>query len=141
MNKPITKNTLLAYLCLLVSVSPSQAVVSSQNPNSYHINASELKKILDDGMAELGFKQYLDSDIQGHIITSFLYPSDPNFNFERFYQKLNDRGFIIYPGKLSKADAFRIGNIGQIFPGDVKDLITAIREVLEEEKVNVGVEQ
>jgi 2-aminoethylphosphonate-pyruvate transaminase len=99
------------------------------------------KQILDEGMAELGFKQYLDAGIQGHIITSFLYPSDPNFNFERFYQKLNDRGFIIYPGKLSKADAFRIGNIGQIFPDDVKNLITAIREVLEEEKVNVAVEQ
>lgn len=99
------------------------------------------KKILDEGMAELGFKQYLDADIQGHIITSFLYPSDPNFNFDRFYQKLNDRGFIIYPGKLSKADAFRIGNIGQIFPEDVKNLVSAIREVLEEEKVNVGVAQ
>jgi 2-aminoethylphosphonate-pyruvate transaminase len=88
-------------------------------------------------MAQLGFKQYLVPEIQGHIITSFLYPADPNFNFDRFYQKLNDRGFIIYPGKLSKADAFRIGNIGQIFPEDVANLITAIREVLEEEKVNV----
>ncbi|MGC4036742.1 MAG: 2-aminoethylphosphonate--pyruvate transaminase [Chitinophagaceae bacterium] len=99
------------------------------------------KKILDNGMADLGFKQYLETGIQGHIITSFLYPADPSFNFERFYQKLNDRGFIIYPGKLSKADAFRIGNIGQIFPDDVKNLIVAIREVLEEEKVNVAVEQ
>jgi 2-aminoethylphosphonate-pyruvate transaminase len=88
-------------------------------------------------MAVLGFKQYLLPEIQGHIITSFLYPADSNFNFDRFYQKLNDRGFIIYPGKLSKADAFRIGNIGQIFPEDVANLITAIREVLEEEKVNV----
>lgn len=96
------------------------------------------KKILDKGMADLGFKQYLNADIQGHIITSFLYPADPGFNFERFYQKLNDRGFIIYPGKLSKADAFRIGNIGQIFPEDVKNLIAAIREVLEEEKINVA---
>ena len=95
------------------------------------------KKILDEGMADMGFKQYLVPEIQGHIITSFLYPGDPNFNFDRFYQKLNDRGFIIYPGKLSKADAFRIGNIGQIFPEDVRNLITAIREVLEEEKVNV----
>jgi len=95
------------------------------------------KKILDEGMADMGFKQYLTPEIQGHIITSFLYPADPNFNFDRFYQKLNDRGFIIYPGKLSKADAFRIGNIGQIFPDDVRNLIVAIREVLEEEKVNV----
>ena len=97
------------------------------------------KKILDAGMADLGFKQYLDPGIQGHIITSFLYPADPDFNFERFYEKLNDRGFIIYPGKLSKADAFRIGNIGQIFPEDVKNLVQAIKEVLEEENITVAI--
>ena len=93
------------------------------------------KKNLDEGMAALGFKQYLVPEIQGHIITSFLYPTDRNFNFEEFYQKLNSRGFIIYPGKLSKADAFRIGNIGQIFPEDVLNLVKAVKEVLEEEKV------
>lgn len=97
----------------------------------------ENKKILDAGMSELGFKQYLSPEIQGHIITSFLYPKDPNFNFERFYKKLNDRGFVIYPGKLSQADAFRIGNIGQIFPDDVRALIKAIKEVLVEDKIQV----
>ena len=97
----------------------------------------ENKKVLDTGMAKLGFKQYLKPEIQGHIITSFLYPKDPNFNFERFYKKLNDRGFIIYPGKLSKADAFRIGNIGQIFPDDVRALVDAIKEVLEDEKIRM----
>ncbi len=95
------------------------------------------KQILDEGMAELGFKQYLSPDIQGHIITSFLYPENPAFNFERFYQKLNQRGFVIYPGKLSKTDAFRIGNIGQIFPVDVKGLLAAIKEVLQEEGVEI----
>jgi len=95
------------------------------------------KKILDEGMASLGFHQYLRPGIQGHIITSFLYPDDPNFNFEKFYKKLNDRGFVIYPGKLSKADAFRIGNIGQLFPDDVKALIKAVKEVLAEDKILV----
>ncbi len=93
------------------------------------------KKILDAGMGELGFKQYLRPEIQGHIITSFLYPDDPNFNFDIFYKKLNERGFVIYPGKLGKTDAFRIGNIGQIFPDDVKALIAAVKAVLEEENV------
>ena len=97
------------------------------------------KAILDKGMTELGFRQYLRPEIQGHIITSFLYPDDPNFNFERFYQKLNNRGFVIYPGKLGKTDAFRIGNIGQIFPDDVKALITAVKEVLEEESIAIAV--
>ena len=89
-------------------------------------------------MARLGFKQYLRPEIQGHIITSFLYPKDPSFHFETFYNQLNSRGFVIYPGKLSKTDAFRIGNIGQIFPEDVKALIAAVKEVLEEEKVIIG---
>ncbi|MGK2864276.1 MAG: 2-aminoethylphosphonate--pyruvate transaminase [Chitinophagaceae bacterium] len=95
----------------------------------------ENKKTLDTGMAELGFKQYLQPNIQGHIITSFLYPEDAHFNFERFYKKLNERGFVIYPGKLGKTDAFRIGNIGQIFPDDVKELVAAVKEVLHEENV------
>ena len=93
------------------------------------------KKMLDKGMKELGFKEYISPDIQGHIITSFLYPEDSHFNFETFYEKLNQRGFVIYPGKLSKASAFRIGNIGHIFPEDVEQLVMAISEVLEEEEV------
>lgn len=87
------------------------------------------KKVLDEGMAALGYIQYLHPEIQGHIITSFLYPADPAFNFADFYNQLNDRGFVIYPGKLSKTDAFRIGNIGQIFPDDVKALLEAIKEL------------
>jgi 2-aminoethylphosphonate-pyruvate transaminase len=95
------------------------------------------KSVLDNGMAALGFKQYLKPEIQGHIITSFLYPEHPGFKFEEFYRKLSDRNFVIYPGKLSKANAFRIGNIGQIFPEDVAALVSAIGEILEEEKISI----
>jgi 2-aminoethylphosphonate-pyruvate transaminase len=98
----------------------------------------ENKKILDEGMTRLGFKQYLKTEIQGHIISSFVYPRDKNFDFERFYQKLNDRGFIIYPGKLTRENAFRIGNIGQIFPQDVKALVQGVEEVLSEENVKAA---
>lgn len=93
------------------------------------------KQILDEGMLALGFQFYLKHDIQGHIITSFLYPTDSKFNFERFYNKLSDKGFVIYPGKLSKTDAFRIGNIGQIFPDDVRALLKAVEEILSEEGI------
>lgn len=98
----------------------------------------ENKAVLDQGMSALGFKQYLRQEIQGHIISSFLYPEDPAFNFERFYEQLNDRGFIIYPGKLGKANAFRIGNIGQIFPDDVRALVVAVEEVMKAEKVSTA---
>lgn len=93
------------------------------------------KALLDEGMTRLGFKAYLEPEIQGHIITSFLYPDTPQFNFEKFYQKLSERGFVIYPGKLSKANAFRIGNIGQIFPEDITALVKAVETVMREENI------
>ena len=82
------------------------------------------------GMTALGFVPFLPPDRQGPIITSFYYPGHPAFAFEAFYSRLNDRGYVIYPGKLSHADCFRIGSIGRIFPSDVDDLLAAIRAVL-----------
>jgi len=84
------------------------------------------------GMRELGFKEYLEPEDQGYIITSFLYPGDPNFSFEKFYESLNQKDYVIYPGKVSDADCFRIGNIGRIFEADVKALIAAIAETITE---------
>jgi 2-aminoethylphosphonate-pyruvate transaminase len=89
------------------------------------------------GMRALGFREYLRPDQQGYIITSFLYPDDPNWSFEKFYTLLNDRGYVIYPGKVSNADCFRIGNIGRIFKNDVQDLLAAIRAVIEEMNLNL----
>ena len=84
------------------------------------------------GMRDMGFTEYLRPELQGYIITTFLYPSDPNFAFEDFYQRLNDKGYVIYPGKVTDADCFRIGNIGRIFESDVRDLLRAIRETIDE---------
>lgn len=84
------------------------------------------------GMREMGFKEYLRPEDQGYIITSFLYPQVPNFSFEQFYERLNEKGYVIYPGKVSNADCFRIGNIGRIFESDIRDLLAAIRETIAE---------
>jgi len=83
-------------------------------------------------MKELGFELYLPANIRSYIITSFLYPHHPDFSFEKFYTGLNDKGFVIYPGKLSKVDCFRIGNIGQLYPHDIQNLVDAIESVLHE---------
>lgn len=82
------------------------------------------------GMQQLGFVEYVPRSLQAHIITSFRFPNDPRFDFEDFYRRLSDRGFVIYPGKVSDADCFRIGTIGRVFPSDVLALLTVIREVL-----------
>lgn len=87
------------------------------------------------GMRAMGFQEYLSPEDQGYIITSFRHPTDPNFNFEGFYQHLNDKGFVIYPGKVSDADCFRIGSIGRIFQTDVRDLLGAIRETMLEMEI------
>jgi len=83
------------------------------------------------GMRALGFSEYLVPDLQGYIITSFLYPEHPKWNFESFYNRLSERDCLIYPGKVSNADCFRIGNIGRIFPSDVHTLLAAVRDALE----------
>ena len=84
------------------------------------------------GMRRLGFAEYLPAERQSNIITAFRYPDNPNFRFENFYSRLRVRGFIIYPGKLSQADCFRIGTIGRVNAADMGDLVAAIGEVLGE---------
>jgi 2-aminoethylphosphonate-pyruvate transaminase len=90
-----------------------------------------------DEMRAIGFEAYLRPEDQGPIITSFRYPAHANFHFERFYGLLSDRGLVIYPGKLSRENCFRIGTIGHLFPADIRRLTAAIREVLAEMEVEL----
>ncbi len=84
------------------------------------------------GMTEMGFEPYLAPQDLSFIITAFRYPRDPRFSFEEFYQRLSQRGFVIYPGKLTAEPCFRIGTIGQLIPPDIEALLEAMRRVLEE---------
>jgi len=88
-------------------------------------------RVLREGMAELGIREFLAPKHHGWIITSFHYPDCPNFSFDRFYDVLKADGFLIYPGKVGKADLFRVGNIGHITPADVRGLLGAMRRALE----------
>lgn len=85
-------------------------------------------RTLVDGMRGLGYEALLADSQQSPIITSFLYPNE-EFNFHRFYDSLKARGFVIYPGKISKHDTFRIGNIGDVHPEDFKRLIEEIKQI------------
>ncbi|MDZ4857569.1 MAG: 2-aminoethylphosphonate--pyruvate transaminase [Candidatus Hydrogenedentes bacterium] len=87
------------------------------------------------GMRALGFVEYLPADRQGYIITSFRCPAHANFKFEPFYSALSSKDYVIYPGKVSNADCFRIGNIGHIYENDVRNLLAAIAEVLRDMEV------
>jgi 2-aminoethylphosphonate-pyruvate transaminase len=87
-------------------------------------------EVLMNGMESLGFKSYLDAKFQSYLITSFHFPEDSKFTFDAFYRKLSDRGMIIYPGKISQVDLFRIGSIGRIFECDVLALVGSIQGAL-----------
>jgi 2-aminoethylphosphonate-pyruvate transaminase len=89
------------------------------------------------GMRRLGFQPLLKADRQSNIITSFLYPRHPNFNFADFYERLNAKGCVIYPGKLSTADCFRVGNIGRLFETDILSLLCAIEKTLHEMNIDL----
>lgn len=96
-------------------------------------------KILRDALAELGFKDLVPLKEQSKIINTFHYPNDKNFDFEEFYKRLSDKGKIIYPGKITKAPCFRIGNIGDLHAQDMHDLIDSIKEVLTDMNVKMPV--
>lgn len=96
-------------------------------------------EILKEGMKEMGFKEFLSPYHQGYIITSYRFPNDKNFNFNDFYMKLNERDQVIYPGKVLNADCFRIGNIGYLFPKDMRHLLNCIKEVCEEMNISLPI--
>ena len=85
-----------------------------------------------DAMKQMGFKAYLKPEDQGYIITSFFYPDHPKFDFPQFYERLSEKGHVIYPGKLSHADCFRIGHIGRLEIDDTRALMAAIAGTLRE---------
>ena len=89
-------------------------------------------KVLIEGMREFGFRTLLPDRLQAPIIVTFHMPEDAKFVFQSFYDKLKDRGYVIYPGKLTVADSFRIGCIGRLNAGHMRGALAAIAEVLAE---------
>ncbi len=81
-------------------------------------------------MKNLGFETYLSDNLQAPIIVTFHSPADDNFKFDIFYEKLRDRGFSIYPGKLTKLDSFRIGCIGHLTDEDMTRAVAAVSDVV-----------
>ena len=97
---------------------------------------TENGKVLSEGMQALGFKPLLPARLQAPIIYTFHMPADPAFKFQAFYDALKDRGYVIYPGKLTVADSFRIGCIGRIDADDMRRFLRVVAEVL----VGLGVD-
>ena len=105
-----------------------------------HARYAANHQVIGRGMQGMGFRTYVPAAKQAPIITAYHYPVHPKFSFEEFYQRLARKGFVIYPGKLTQVNCFRIGNIGRLFEKDMLGLLDAIRQVLEELGVPVPVE-
>jgi 2-aminoethylphosphonate-pyruvate transaminase len=97
--------------------------------------------VLLSGMAEMGFAAYVPDAHRGCVINTFVFPDDANFDFTKFYEGLAKRGMVIYPGKLTGMDCFRIGSIGRLYESDMSALVGAVRDVLEEMEVALPVTQ
>jgi 2-aminoethylphosphonate-pyruvate transaminase len=96
-------------------------------------------QVLIGGMRAMGFRPLLPDAVQAPIIVTFHTPADPRFDFKVLYDKLAERGYLIYPGKLTKIDSFRIGCIGRVTEADVRGALDAIRDVLAEMRVPLPV--
>ena len=90
------------------------------------------QKTMVDGMRAIGFRTLIGDEVQSPIITSFYFPEAAEFEFQTFYDALKSRGFVIYPGKVSHAQCFRIGSIGDVHPSDMTELIGHVSEVISE---------
>jgi 2-aminoethylphosphonate-pyruvate transaminase len=84
------------------------------------------------GMAEMGFRVFLDPMIQAPIIVTFHAPADSRYTFKEFYERVRDKGFILYPGKLTQLETFRVGCIGAIGPDEMRHAVNAVRDTLRE---------
>ena len=94
----------------------------------YQSNCSTLVE----GMAALGFKPFLDPAIQAPIIVTFHAPADPRYQFKTFYDIAKKNGFILYPGKLTQVETFRVGCIGAIGPVEMAQAVHAVALTLKE---------
>lgn len=96
------------------------------------------KAVLVEGMRAMGFHTLLDDRWLSPIIVTFHAPGHSNFNFKDFYQSIKRRGFIIYPGKLTQVESFRIGCIGQLFEEQMRGALAAVRAALDEMAIPDG---
>nr|XP_039254215.1 2-aminoethylphosphonate--pyruvate transaminase-like [Styela clava] len=131
----IPTHVMLAFAEAIRELEDEGGVI--QRAKRYKENAEILRR----EMQQMGFLTLLDhSDHQlSYIITSFHYPKHKNFNFDIFYNKLYEKGSVIYPGKVTIANCFRIGTIGDIWPDDINKLLSDIKETMQEMEIDLPI--
>jgi len=95
-------------------------------------------KALVDGLAALGLRSFLDQSIQAPIIVTFHAPDDANYDFKTFYQEVKKRGYILYPGKLTQVETFRVGCMGHFGEAGIPGAVEAIGQTLKAMGIRQG---
>ena len=95
-------------------------------------------EVLVQGMAALGFKPFLDPAVQAPIIVTFHAPEHPAYQFKAFYEAAKQHGFILYPGKLTQIETFRVGCIGAIGPDEMRQAVQAVGLAMREMGIDAG---
>ena len=119
------------HIVVALDSAMDQYIAEGGQPARYARYAANYA-VLKDGMAELGFAVFLDLAIQAPIILTFHAPPDPKYTFADFYNRVRDKGFILYPGKLTQVETFRVGCIGAIGPDEMRHAVNAVRDTLAE---------
>jgi 2-aminoethylphosphonate-pyruvate transaminase len=94
-------------------------------------------EVLIEGMTKLGFKLFLEPRHQAPVIVTFHAPSDPNYDFQKFYDRVREKGFVLYPGKLTQIDTLRVGCIGAIDEHVLRAAVHAIADTVAEQNIRL----
>lgn len=124
--------------CLLALDQALQELAQEGGPAGRCRRYARNCEVLTRGMRALGFRTYLEDAHQAPIIVTFHYPAHPAFHFDAFYRGLRERGFVIYPGKLTAKQTFRIGCIGRLRPEDMAAVVDAVGRVIADLGVTSG---
>ncbi len=92
-----------------------------------------------EGLDELGFRDVIKREYQSGLVVSVLYPDDANWDFERVHDYCYERGFTIYPGKISTTNTFRLCALGAIDEEDIREFFKVLRGALERENITIPV--
>ncbi len=117
------------HVVVAVDAALDQYIAAGGQPARYRRYAANCETLIS-GMTEMGFKIFLDPRIQAPIIVTFHAPAHPKYAFKSFYDEVRSRGFILYPGKLTQLETFRVGCIGAIGPLEMRHAVNAVRDSL-----------
>ena len=124
---------------VLVALAEAIAQFEEEGGQSARLTRYESNyQTLVQGMAKLGFKPFLDAAIQAPIIVTFHAPGDARYEFKTFYEAAKAHGFLLYPGKLTQVETFRVGCIGAIGPREMEQAVHAVALALQDMGISSG---